>query len=148
MQAKFIWFLCFSNPAFHLTLRSLTKKITLKFELKLPDLVCFLLKARHFKIFWWKIKIVVLSFPFFFSSREETVGNWPVPRNEHTFSFLVLFPERSLQQENVWRIQTACSRGCKRTLQVFFPEALPFLLMIWSLCISAVNIFSPAFDFL
>lgn len=78
----------------HLSLKLMLIEILLeRLELTfLEDLLFVLLMKKRLKTFCWNLKKLWFFPPF----REETVGNWPVPRNEHTFSFLVLFSERSL----------------------------------------------------
>lgn len=50
--------------------------------------------------------------------RAEAAGNRPITGDEHTFPLLVIFPARSLQQEDVRGVQTAGRRGRERRIQV------------------------------
>ncbi len=50
--------------------------------------------------------------------RAEAAWNWPVTGDEHTLPLLVIFPTRSLQQEDVRGVQTAGGRGRERRIQV------------------------------
>lgn len=50
--------------------------------------------------------------------RAEAAGNRPIPGDEHTVPLLVVFPARSLQQEDVRGVQTAGGRGREGRIQV------------------------------
>lgn len=53
--------------------------------------------------------------------REKAAGNRPITGDEHTLPLLVIFPARSLQQEDVRGVQTAGGRGRERRIQVRAP---------------------------
>ncbi len=69
-----------------------------------------ILKTRRwFCALWWPNRCLF---------REETVGDRPVPGDEHSVQVLVLLPEGQLQQEDVRGVQTVCAGGCQRKQQV------------------------------
>ncbi len=70
------------------------------------------------------VSLVFVSNAFHFISlpltnhRAEAAGNWPIAGNEHTLPLLVIFPARSLQQEDVRGVQAAGGGGRERRIQV------------------------------
>lgn len=79
----------------------------------------------HLFLIWINTVSVHLSFvsklnlsPLSTNHRAEAAGNRPIPGDEHTVPLLVVFPARSLQQEDVRGVQTAGGRGREGRIQV------------------------------
>lgn len=64
---------------------------------------------------WWSLFSLVTESMCF---REEAAGHWPVSGDEHSVQVLVLLPERQLQQEDVWGVQTVLAGRRQRKQQV------------------------------
>lgn len=86
----------------------------------------FLNKRRNGWLLVVSVKILKTWSCFFLLSgdwidvffREETVGDRPVPGDEHPVQVLVLLPEGQLQQEDVWGVQTVRAGRRQRKQQV------------------------------